>query len=261
MLNRELTSLKQSLIVNDSSVLLVMWTGAELFVFKYNSWELTALLMERAACFWQSFPAFLFVFFFQMLLLMETGGAGPAGPRVQEVRGPEGDSATTLPHRMVAPRAQGQTLRQFLARENQQELAQNWWALGRLLGKTSPHWISESASLCPWVSSKSETFQKTVGAGRVLGTTPLDVQLSHGIECAYWPQYFAFSLSLLQWAKWDKLYLCLHLVAAWFQIVLSCCWRFLWDKKRHFDLTCSRMCTNAQLLWRQLCHVEQNTAH
>lgn len=260
MLNRQLTSLKQSLIVNYSSILLVMWTGAELFVLKYNSWELTALPVERAACFWQSFPALL-LFIFQMLLLMETGVAGPAGPRVQEVRGQEGDSATTLPHSRVAPPAQGQTLRQFLARGNQQELTQNWWALGRLLGKTSPPCLSMLASLCPRVSSKSETFQKTLGAGRVLGATPLDMQLSHGIECAYWPQYFAFFLSLLQWAKWDEFYLCLYLVAAWFQITLSCCWRFLWDKKRHFDLTCSRMCTDAQLLWRQLCHVEQNPAH
>lgn len=122
--------------------------------------------------------------FFQILLLMETGGAGPAGPRAQEVRGQEGDSATTLPHRTGAPRAQGQTLRQFPARGNPQELPQNRWALGRLLGKTSPHWISELASLCPWLSSKSETSHQPLGAGRVLGATPLDVQLSCGIDCA-----------------------------------------------------------------------------
>lgn len=60
-----------------------------------------------------------------MLLSVGTGGAGPAGPRVQEGRGQEGDSATTLPHRMVAPHAQGQTLRQLLARGSQQELTQN----------------------------------------------------------------------------------------------------------------------------------------
>lgn len=86
---------------------------------------------------------------------------------------------------MEAPPAQGQTLRQFLARRNQQELTQSWWALGKLLGKTSPPWLSELASLCPWISPKSETFQKTLGAERVLGVPPLDVQLSCGIECAY----------------------------------------------------------------------------
>lgn len=51
-----------------------------------------------------------------MLPLMETGVAGPAGLRVQEVNEQGDDSATTLPHRMVVHRAQGLMPRQLLAR-------------------------------------------------------------------------------------------------------------------------------------------------
>lgn len=53
-----------------------------------------------------------------MLPLMETGVAGPAGLRVQEVNEQGDDSATTLPHRMVVHRAQGLMPRQLLARGN-----------------------------------------------------------------------------------------------------------------------------------------------
>lgn len=73
--------------------------------------------MERADLFWQSFLALVF-FFFQMLLLMETGVAGPAGLHVQEVNEQGDDSATTLPRKTVVHHAQGQMLRQFLARGN-----------------------------------------------------------------------------------------------------------------------------------------------
>jgi len=59
-----------------------------------------------------------FGFFFQMLPLMETGVAGPAGLHVQEVNEQGDDSATTLPHRMVVHHAPGQMLRQLLARGN-----------------------------------------------------------------------------------------------------------------------------------------------
>lgn len=59
-----------------------------------------------------------FGFFFQVLLLMETGIAGPAGPHVQEVNEQGDDSATTPPHKMVVRHAQGQMLRQLLARGN-----------------------------------------------------------------------------------------------------------------------------------------------
>lgn len=53
-----------------------------------------------------------------MLLLMETGIAGPAGLRVQEVNEQGDDSATTLPRKMVVRHAQGQMLKQLLARGN-----------------------------------------------------------------------------------------------------------------------------------------------
>lgn len=53
-----------------------------------------------------------------MLLLMETGDAGPAGLPVQEVNEQGDDSATILHHSMVVHHAQGQMLRQLLAREN-----------------------------------------------------------------------------------------------------------------------------------------------
>lgn len=53
-----------------------------------------------------------------MLLLMETGVAGPAGLHVQEVNEQGDDSATTLPRKTVVHHAQGQMLRQFLARGN-----------------------------------------------------------------------------------------------------------------------------------------------
>lgn len=56
--------------------------------------------------------------FFQMLLLMETGIAGPAGLHVQEVNEQGDDSATTLPRKMVVRHAQGQMLRQLIARGN-----------------------------------------------------------------------------------------------------------------------------------------------
>lgn len=144
--------------------------------FRYNSWELTALPMEGAACFCCSFPALL-LFLFQMLLSVEAGAAGPAGPRAQEGRGREGDSATTLPHRMVAPPAQGQTLRQFLARRNHTKL------MARLLGKASPHWLSELASLCPWVSPKSEISGGT-GSWEGVRNHTSGCALSCGIECA-----------------------------------------------------------------------------
>lgn len=56
------------------------------------------------------------VFIFQMLLLMETGVAGPAGLRAQEVNEQGGGSATTPHHRMVAHRVRVQMLKQLLAR-------------------------------------------------------------------------------------------------------------------------------------------------
>lgn len=53
-----------------------------------------------------------------MLLLTETGVAGPAGLHVQEVNEQGDDSATALHRRMVVPHAQGQMPRQLLARGN-----------------------------------------------------------------------------------------------------------------------------------------------
>lgn len=52
------------------------------------------------------------VFIFQMLRLMETGVAGPAGLRAQEVNEQGGGSATTRHRRMAAHRVQGQMLKQ-----------------------------------------------------------------------------------------------------------------------------------------------------
>lgn len=53
-----------------------------------------------------------------MLLLMETGVAGPAGRHAQGVNEQGDDSATTLPRKTVVHHAQGQMLRRFLARGN-----------------------------------------------------------------------------------------------------------------------------------------------